>query len=70
MELIEVQNISNQLVHVFVAESQTDSDFESFGLIALYVGRKITVESERIDRAQIEDIAKKGLISFYIYEQS
>lgn len=70
-EVVNIQNISKQLVPVSVKEAPGSESpfFQPFGQIRLYPGMQFTVEEDRIDLAELEEIAKKKLITYRRFQQ-
>lgn len=70
-EVVNIQNISRQLVPISVQEvvGSESPFFEPFGQIRLYPSMQFTVEEYRIDLAELEAIARKGLITYRRFQQ-
>jgi hypothetical protein len=70
-DLVEIRNIERQMVPVTVLEAPGSESlfFEPYGQITLYPGRGIIVEEDRVDLAELEQIAKKGKISVRRFQQ-
>jgi hypothetical protein len=66
-DLVEIRNISQQLVPILIQADESSPFFRASGNIYLQPGIVISVEPDRTDITQLKAIQKKGLITVRDY---
>lgn len=68
-DLIEITNISKQLIPIKVNVDDLSPFFISKGTVTLYHEQRIAVEQDRVDLASLRSIANKKLITYRFFQQ-
>jgi hypothetical protein len=69
--LVTITNISNQVIPILVnaisltsANPASDISATTASQMAIPIGAKVTIETQRIDLGQLDQLRRKGLITY------
>lgn len=70
VNVVEISNISNQVIPVNVKKVSGSPFFDASGLISLSSKNKIVVEAARVDLKQLQSLAKQKLLHIEEYRKA